>query len=161
MPKWPIIVKLAIWVGKLVERKCLLISMLSMIDVWHPKCNCKEKPLWEGKMNVYRLSFLALLLVFGALFIGHAFALESKHSGRGLVCADCHQASSPAKAASEKACITCHGDYQKVAALTRALHANPHDSHLGPMDCTKCHKEHRASEISCLECHNQFEFKNK
>jgi fumarate reductase flavoprotein subunit len=102
--------------------------------------------------------FFFFLVFFG---LNSAFALDSKHAGRGLACVNCHQTASPTHAASEKICQSCHGDSSKVAFLTQSLQANPHDSHLGPMECTKCHKEHKESEIVCLECHNQFEFRNK
>jgi cytochrome c nitrite reductase small subunit len=42
---------------------------------------------------------------------------------------------------------------EKVAAKTEKLDPNPHDSHLGEMDCGKCHHSHKASENACAACH--------
>lgn len=109
---------------------------------------------------------LALLLAVGAgAFSPFAQAegvtIKGKHAAEGLQCADCHQVEKPVAAASVQACLACHGDYEKVAQLTKALHANPHDSHLGRMQCLKCHRVHAPSEFVCIECHGDFEFKDK
>jgi len=55
-------------------------------------------------------------------------------------------------------CFDCHvpnehTSYEEVIQLTADLELNPHDSHLGQMDCEICHKTHRASEDYCAECH--------
>ena len=50
-------------------------------------------------------------------------------------------------------CLGCHGDYGKVAAKTDKLDPNPHDSHLGEIDCGKCHHAHKASVNICNPCH--------
>ena len=34
---------------------------------------------------------------------------------------------------------------------------NPHDSHLGEIACTVCHKAHGESKVYCLECHQKFQ----
>lgn len=110
--------------------------------------------------------FLGVTLFF-ALGAAAAFSAQDakgvqvrgKHASEGVGCADCHKVERPVAAASEEACLECHGSYQKVAQLTKALHANPHDSHLGMMGCLKCHRVHRPSEIVCIECHSDFEFR--
>jgi nitrate/TMAO reductase-like tetraheme cytochrome c subunit len=55
------------------------------------------------------------------------------------------------------ACINCHG---VVKLQTRDLkdgelvrHVNPHDSHLGEVSCTMCHKMHQPSVLYCNDCH--------
>jgi cytochrome c nitrite reductase small subunit len=53
-------------------------------------------------------------------------------------------------------CLRCHehGSYEEVAQRTEELEWNPHDSHYGEMECSICHKVHRASEDYCAQCHD-------
>ena len=88
-------------------------------------------------------------------------AIRGKHALEGLACADCHKTQKPSGAPSVEACLECHGGYDEVAKLTRSLHANPHDSHLGKLQCLKCHRVHTPSEIVCIACHSDFDFKEK
>ena len=93
-----------------------------------------------------------------------SFREQGIHHKEGVGCKDCHKVEKPKDAPSSKACLDCHGPYEKIAQRTKKLHANPHDSHLGPMDCQKCHGVHEPIEqekIPCMECHNDFEFKVK
>lgn len=60
-----------------------------------------------------------------------------------------------------KQCVSCHGGYDKMAALSKAKLANaninPHGSHLGPqIACTVCHQGHVESKPYCLNCHTNF-----
>jgi cytochrome c nitrite reductase small subunit len=55
-------------------------------------------------------------------------------------CLDCHEANE-------------HTSYDEVIQLTADLELNPHDSHLGELNCETCHKMHRASEDYCADCH--------
>jgi len=55
-------------------------------------------------------------------------------------------------------CFDCHlpnehTGYEEVIQRTEGLELNPHDSHLGEMDCDICHKTHRVSEDYCAQCH--------
>lgn len=86
------------------------------------------------------------------------------HHQEGVQCKDCHGVEKPKKEADSKGCLECHGPYSKVAQRTQKLPANPHDSHMGPLDCLKCHGVHEPMEpeqIPCMECHADFEFKTK
>jgi hypothetical protein len=39
---------------------------------------------------------------------------------------------------------------------------NPHDSHLGQIPCTECHRQHQPPVVKCLECHKgKFQFTAK
>lgn len=107
------------------------------------------------------LLFLVIISFSVSTENASASALRGKHASEGISCADCHKTAKPTSAATEAACMECHGTYEKVAALTKKLHGNPHDSHLGPMDCTKCHGIHKPTVIPCLDCHAEFEFKAK
>jgi cytochrome c nitrite reductase small subunit len=55
-------------------------------------------------------------------------------------CFDCHEANE-------------HTGYEEVTQRTAGLEINPHDSHLGEMECATCHKMHKPSEDYCAQCH--------
>jgi cytochrome c3-like protein len=80
--------------------------------------------------------------------------LQDRHKFAEVCCADCHDEKLPAKKVSMDRCIDCHGDYKGLAELTRETDPNPHDHHEGPLDCSRCHHVHMASEDYCLECHS-------
>ncbi|HTR57563.1 MAG TPA: cytochrome c3 family protein [Casimicrobiaceae bacterium] len=92
--------------------------------------------------------------------------LAATHGNKqNLSCGACHQ-SQPIPDDNEtvvnKQCVACHGNYDKLASLTRAKlknpEINPHSSHLGPeIACTVCHQGHRESKPYCLNCHTNFE----
>ena len=82
------------------------------------------------------------------------------HVKAGVTCRDCHGEGKPAKPAPAAACMGCHGDAKAMAEATKALPVNPHDSHLGPQSCTKCHAQHQPGKVLCLECHD-FDLKVK
>jgi fumarate reductase flavoprotein subunit len=88
-------------------------------------------------------------------------APTAKHVKAGVGCGDCHGAGAPTKAPKMAACVTCHGDFPVVAALTKALPANPHDSHMDDPDCTECHRQHRPPVVKCQTCHADFKFNAK
>jgi hypothetical protein len=52
-----------------------------------------------------------------------------------------------------QACLNCHGTYAQLAARTRNLERNPHDSHQGQLDCRSCHQAHVESIYVCGQCH--------
>ncbi len=92
------------------------------------------------------------------------FREKGIHHKEGVACKDCHGVEKPKDAPLQKACLDCHGPYEKVAQRTRKLPVNPHDSHMGPVDCLKCHAVHEQPEVfegPCVECHVDFEFKVK
>lgn len=48
----------------------------------------------------------------------------------------------------------CHdGTRSDLTALTADLSFNPHDWHHDDIECSDCHKSHRASVLYCTECH--------
>jgi len=53
-------------------------------------------------------------------------------------------------------CLRCHehGSYEELIQRTEELELNPHESHYGEMECSICHKVHRASEDYCAHCHD-------
>ena len=98
--------------------------------------------------------------------------LDHVHAEANVSCKDCHHVT-PLLAATEaftyitgnaqdpmrettlpkEACLQCHRSYESLAERTSGLEPNPHDSHLGELDCSICHKAHRASEVYCTQCH--------
>ena len=76
------------------------------------------------------------------------------HLRAGVHCFDCHQEEKPTKkAVASDSCMTCHGDYPAMKAVTKNVKPNPHDSHLGEISCTECHRQHQSPVVKCLECH--------
>lgn len=83
----------------------------------------------------------------------------------GTKCADCHGKSmipeDNAVTINEN-CVSCHGDYTELAAITAKKAKNPdinvHNSHLGPeISCTTCHQGHKESVTYCTNCHTNFD----
>jgi fumarate reductase flavoprotein subunit len=109
-----------------------------------------------------KINIIALLLL---IFAGNsAFAVEigGAHADMGLSCTDCHETDVPTLAPTIDQCLSCHSSYEELAAATKPTdpdpedpesNANPHESHLGPVECADCHKTHTPSEFVCLECH--------
>lgn len=100
--------------------------------------------------------------------------LAAKHGNKDVKCLDCHSRTLPEKMEegfkyvtgqyqdplkegefSKQECLKCHQkDQQKMIEATNFDHGNPHDSHLGDVDCNLCHKMHRQSEVYCVQCHD-------
>lgn len=81
--------------------------------------------------------------------------LSHTHMAAGVSCSDCHGEQRPFKSVGTEQCRECHGDPEKLVALTRDLPVNPHTSpHYGnEMDCDLCHHLHSRSENTCNQCH--------
>ncbi len=80
--------------------------------------------------------------------------LADRHKDAGITCEGCHKENPPEKKSPMEVCIGCHGNYDKLAELTQKSLSNPHDSHLGEVDCGNCHHTHKPSEDFCSSCHN-------
>ena len=74
-----------------------------------------------------------------------------------LSCQTCHGDTENKVPPANEACLTCHGPMSELIKKTSDYKRNPHYSpHWGDtVDCYTCHKEHKASEISCATqyCH--------
>lgn len=58
-------------------------------------------------------------------------------------------------------CLKCHISYEDLAKKTANLEPNPHDNHMGKVNCEDCHKANQAKpELMCNSCHN-FTLKEK
>lgn len=87
--------------------------------------------------------------------------LRSHHAGQEVSCADCHGDELPELGAEPDTdvCLTCHKGYAALTENTESRmvpEQNPHQSHLGAIDCSVCHHAHAASRSYCLECHTNF-----
>lgn len=115
---------------------------------------------------------VAATLVLGISSASAGEAMLTKH--KDVACDTCHQTKTPTEAADQAACIACHGQYKgKVVPNADqnpdrnprrpVLEVNPHDSHLGDVRCTLCHREHTASpkETACFQCHKNFRLNAK
>jgi hypothetical protein len=117
-------------------------------------------------MSSARCSAALLGLLLASLPIlaqDSARKLPEHHAKAGVHCYDCHQEEKPTKkAVASESCMTCHGDYPAMRAVTKHLPVNPHDSHLGEIPCTECHRQHQPPVVKCLECHKgKFQFTAK
>lgn len=58
-------------------------------------------------------------------------------------------------------CMKCHGTYEELAKKTSIYNINPHESHLGEVNCEECHKVNKAKpELMCNSCH-KFDIRKK
>ena len=122
------------------------------------------------KLALIRPHIRLAMVLFGLLSAFQAMSQEAKkislpalHAKSGVHCYDCHQEEKPTKkAVASESCMTCHGDYPAMRAVTKHLPVNPHDSHLGEIPCTECHRQHQPPVVKCLECHKgKFQFTAK
>ncbi|MBW1703076.1 MAG: cytochrome c3 family protein [Deltaproteobacteria bacterium] len=80
--------------------------------------------------------------------------LSHLHQLEGLSCEDCHDSIESVQPIDTQKCLQCHGTFHDVAACTKDMNPNPHDSHLGiELDCRLCHHVHKKSENFCNRCH--------
>lgn len=79
--------------------------------------------------------------------------LDNQHNQNQVDCAGCHDDALRPKNPPMEQCFKCHGSYAEVAKLPYSTMNNPHDSHMGEIECTLCHKGHADFEFYCNECH--------
>jgi Zn finger protein HypA/HybF involved in hydrogenase expression len=61
---------------------------------------------------------------------------------------------------SQKFCLneSCHNmTYDDLAKATSNMTYNPHQTHYDGLECSDCHKAHRASVYYCTKCHSDAE----
>ena len=103
--------------------------------------------------------------------------LAQKHQAAGVNCIDCHENGIEDKVQEtvwyvtddfddpplkrdfgNAMCTKCHTNMDDIIAKTdKGNGVNPHDSHLGDLNCADCHKMHAKSKAACQQCHN-FDF---
>ncbi|SJZ57336.1 Cytochrome c3 [Trichlorobacter thiogenes] len=115
--------------------------------------------------TTFKLLFVLTLLTATVSAV-HALTVGGPHATMGFKCADCHKTDAPQAGPTNEACLACHESYEKLAQKTKPKkinpadkesHANPHESHMGPINCTDCHRTHKPSELVCGQCHT-FDF---
>lgn len=119
---------------------------------------------------------MATLLASSLLLAGTSTAFAAQdlmHKHKDVPCATCHGTNTPTEMADQAACIKCHGQYKgKVVPNADynpdrnprrpVIEVNPHDSHLGDVRCTLCHREHSQSpQTACNQCHKNFRLNAK
>lgn len=87
---------------------------------------------------------------------------DNMHAKASVTCANCHGKEFPTfdVTVRNKKCLECHGPMDQLAKKTEPPEfkdRNPHQSHLGEIECTVCHKAHKESKVYCLDCHKKFE----
>ncbi len=114
----------------------------------------------EARKGVEKMPQLKALFCAAALGLSlTAFAadgqfLADRHVAKGVKCESCHKAG-PNAAPKKADCLACHGGtYAKLAEKTDKLEVNPHDSHQGEIECSKCHKGHKPAVLECARCHD-------
>ena len=105
---------------------------------------------------------LSVCLFLAATALAATTTIGGAHREMDFTCVDCHGTDHPQAAPRIAQCLTCHGSYEELAELTAPATeatgdpeeaANPHDSHMGPIECADCHKTHSKSVLVCEECH--------
>ncbi len=113
--------------------------------------------------------------------------LGSRHSDAAKDCFTCHElpalqsvhekvTKAPGKLFKQRKypndlCLNCHGGYDELVEKTKNSKAfttddgkviNPHDTHVGKVECFNCHKMHqdKAPIEYCYSCHHTRDLKN-
>lgn len=104
-------------------------------------------------MQMIKASLIACASAVMMAVAPATFAAGMAHgSHQAMPCTQCHK-TTPMAAPSQKDCLACHGNYAKLAKATESMTPNPHDSHMGRVDCTECHGMHKPSHFMCRDCH--------
>jgi hypothetical protein len=97
------------------------------------------------------------------IFTGWAASvyMDNLHAKAGISCANCHGKELPTfdVTVENTRCLACHGPMEALVKKTEPPEfkdRNPHQSHLGDIACTVCHKAHSESKVYCLGCHQNF-----
>jgi fumarate reductase flavoprotein subunit len=82
--------------------------------------------------------------------------LAGAHMKNGLACASCHVDGKVSDSETEinGKCAACHDPAALAKKTAREGLPNPHQSHLGDVQCTACHSGHEASVAYCTNCHD-------
>ena len=86
-------------------------------------------------------------ILWGTLPLGHIHLLSA------ITCTVCHGPARPAQPPESPKCLSCHPDYKNAALQANKTLTNPHDSHMGDLDCELCHHQHSKSDNFCSQCH--------
>lgn len=117
----------------------------------------------KGTMGKVTLSDMAFLKKSFESWAGSRY-MDALHAKGNIVCLACHDRRVAQKGDSVEndRCLSCHGGLESLAARSAPKDfpdRNPHQSHLGDIACTVCHKAHGPSTVYCLGCHQKFKMK--
>jgi len=79
--------------------------------------------------------------------------MDHRHAKKKISCNSCHETFLPRRRVSQEKCLKCHKSYQHLSKLSKTAEYNPHNSHLGEIRCTLCHKSHERFVLYCNRCH--------
>lgn len=121
----------------------------------------REKTIKEKKMNTIKILISVIsasLLLVPGLSVAQVQSQQSALAAQVKTLKDRHGAAwpiSPNGYVTKQQCMNCHGPYEKLAHATRGVNPNPHNSHLGQVNCEDCHKGNTAEPVlMCNQCHN-------
>ncbi|MDY0383865.1 flavocytochrome c [Trichlorobacter sp.] len=112
----------------------------------------------QVRLVMLLLGLLALLMPSnGLLAAAEGAALAQLHQANKVACADCHGKGKrivvdDSERGINQRCINCHGNLDVLAVKDKG-HIKPHQSHLGEINCTVCHRGHEQSVAYCNGCH--------
>lgn len=116
-------------------------------------------------MTLFYKTLISSICLFGFCAIqcsalaADAPVLAERHKAKGVGCIMCHGTEKPepfAEVSADK-CLACHGPRDALAKKTEKWgKRNPHDNHLGEVECSVCHKGHQKSASYCSNCHKDF-----
>jgi len=107
------------------------------------------------KINPQKLFVLSLGILVSVSVNGTPLA--DRHASKSMDCLSCH-ITKPEPFAEVPAtnCLKCHPKDAIVNKYTELKERNPHQNHLGDVDCNICHKGHAESSVYCEQCHQNF-----
>lgn len=100
-----------------------------------------------------------LILLLSSVFVcisansSQAKNLAERHADRYTNCTACHKDGNPSNHPTSQDCFKCHGGYAQIIKKTASLDTNPHDTHLGEIECTSCHSGHAKPKLICTQYH--------
>lgn len=86
-----------------------------------------------------------------------SFMAGTHLKAKTAACVDCHGEAgllNDSEMQTNVTCISCHGTLEDMALITNKSEINPHESHLGKINCTSCHGGHEPSVLYCNYCHS-------
>lgn len=108
--------------------------------------------LLGGKLSALETRLLDVAVAPAMAQQAHNLLID-RHTAAGVSCQACHGEAAFTEPVAMQLCTDCHGSYARLAAMT-PWEPNPHQSHMGEVECSVCHNIHKASESFCDQCHS-------
>ncbi len=138
------------------------LTPMTPID-WSPDMDCAICHVMQPYVDSLQDSSLKVNVHaqkgFGCIFCHEQEVLVEVHRGVDSTATSINERKFP-----KQSCLKCHGSYANLIALTKDSTeltviadeaVNPHDTHLGEVDCYYCHKMHKKFKPIdyCYDCH--------